>query len=186
MVAGDAEYCPYCGTKLSQRELEDRMRRYCEECEEFIFRHSVPCLDTFIMRGEPGDEEVLLIKRKEKPQKGAWNTPGGFPEPEEHTAKAAARELLEETGLRASPRVLTPFGAEHFQNIYDDYILIVAYAAPYKWVSGEPDAATDAAEAEFRNVRDVLRGDDPVRFYLPSLLERARTWYRREMQDQGE
>lgn len=43
---------------------------------------------------------VLLVRRDHDPQRGRWSVPGGRVEPGESLGEAAAREVLEETGLR--------------------------------------------------------------------------------------
>jgi 8-oxo-dGTP diphosphatase len=49
------------------------------------------------------DDEVVLLERNHPPEEGSWVLPGGFVEPNERAATAAAREVEEETGLRVEP-----------------------------------------------------------------------------------
>ena len=46
---------------------------------------------------------ILLIERAREPGKGLWDIPGGFVDPDESAEQAAAREVLEETGLVIGP-----------------------------------------------------------------------------------
>ncbi len=49
-----------------------------------------------VWRDQPGGE-LLLMQRSDN---GHWGLPGGYVEPGESVASAAAREVLEETGVR--------------------------------------------------------------------------------------
>lgn len=55
--------------------------------------------DVVIFNGSSPQPEVLLIRRGGHPCLGQWALPGGFVEPQETVGSAAARELMEETGI---------------------------------------------------------------------------------------
>jgi 8-oxo-dGTP diphosphatase len=102
----------------------------------------VPAVGVICFRGD----EVLLIRRGKAPRLGQWSIPGGRVEPGERMEATALRELREETGVEAAllglVDVVDGVWPEHGRH----YVLI-DYAA--RWISGEPHAGDDAAEADF-------------------------------------
>jgi 8-oxo-dGTP diphosphatase len=95
--------------------------------------------------------EVLLIERgKSGPLQGFWSLPGGRIEPGEPVREAALREVLEETGIVAElagvldVHVVIRHGASG--RLTSHYLLAIFYG---RWVSGEPVAGDDAADARF-------------------------------------
>lgn len=63
-----------------------------------------------ILRRTSG-RHVLLIERDWPPYEGAWALPGGHADPGETSRAAAARELVEEAGVRVNPAHLRQIAA---------------------------------------------------------------------------
>jgi len=106
----------------------------------------VPAVGVVCVRGD----EVLLIRRGQPPLVGEWSLPGGRIEWGERAADAALRELAEETGVQAELAGLIDvvdglFGERHY--------VLIDYAA--SWVSGEPVAGDDAADARFWPLSEI-------------------------------
>lgn len=71
-------------------------RRYC-------YDYPRPAVTTDCIIYDIEDQKgfrILLIKRKNDPYKDMWAFPGGFMEIDETAEECAARELLEETGIK--------------------------------------------------------------------------------------
>ena len=102
----------------------------------------VPAVGVVCLRGD----EVLLVRRGRPPRQGEWSLPGGRIESGERAVDAALRELREETGVEAEITGLIDVVDGVFPEAGRHYVLI-DYAA--RWLSGEPVAGDDAAEARF-------------------------------------
>jgi len=107
----------------------------------------VPAVGVVCLRGDT----VLLIRRGTPPREGEWSLPGGRIEPGEPVRDAAQRELWEETGIRARILGLIDVVDGLFPPAFH-YVLIDFVAV---WLSGEPVAGDDAAEARFVPLESV-------------------------------
>ncbi|GJL91090.1 NUDIX hydrolase [Hyphococcus sp.] len=98
-------------------------------------------------------DDVLLIKRGKTPFKGQWSIPGGGLEYGERLKDAVIREVREETGIEI--RVLGLLDA--FDGLPAEtghpHVVMIDYVAD--WVSGDPVAGDDAAEAEFVSLEEA-------------------------------
>lgn len=112
-------------------------------------------------------ERVLLIRRGRAPRLGQWGLPGGAQSTGETLFEAAAREVLEETGLEVVPQAvvtaLDSISRDDAGNVQFHYTLVevVAECGP-----GEPVAADDAMDARWvpaDQVGDLVEWDETVR-----------------------
>jgi acetyl-CoA carboxylase carboxyl transferase subunit beta len=99
---------------------------------------------------------ILLGKRNKDPQRGNWIIPGGKIHAFESIAEAAARELLEETGLIVE--VGDHFNVYEIINPPNEHRIVI-----YSWgkvIGGEPKASDDISELKFFELAEL--GEVPV------------------------
>ena len=103
----------------------------------------IPCAGA-VVRDEVG--RLLLIRRGNPPGRGLWSLPGGRVEAGETPAAAAAREVLEETGLRVEVGpLLGVFDLGEFRA--HDFAATV--------IGGELRAGDDASDVRWCNEADL-------------------------------
>ena len=106
------------------------------------------------------DKNLLLIKRKFKPDAGYWSIPGGHLELGERIKQAAEREGFEETGFRVKVSKLAGITDKIMydkdRNIEFHYVLINYFVEQIEGdLNQPPKAASDALEAKFVPFEDL-------------------------------
>ena len=140
MSNSDFNYCPRCGAALNHEARFGKVRPVCPQCGWIHFVDPKVAAAVLIEQ----DGRVLLVRRGNEPFRGLWTLPAGFINGGEDPAEAAARECLEETGLKVRvTRVLDIIsGKEHPRGA--DFNIV--YQAEV--IDGElkPDDDADAVE----------------------------------------
>jgi len=135
-------FCPSCGGTLAASIPHPS----CSRCGLVFYRNPLPAVILVLRKGK----NLLVARRALPPAVGEHCLPGGFIDLGESPEEAAARELLEETGLKAeSIRLL---GAERDAT---DYGSVVLYIYEVESWEGEPHPSDDVSELEWMNVQDI-------------------------------
>jgi ADP-ribose pyrophosphatase YjhB (NUDIX family) len=108
---------------------------------------------------------VLLIRREHPPDAGEWGLPAGFLEYGEHPRAAAARELREETGLGVAPGALTVFDVDDLRHPTGRHLVTIAYVVTRARARGDLVAGSDALDARFFSLDDLVTSDEVLRAF---------------------
>ena len=92
----DFESCPVCKGPVTVRTVDGQWRPYCTQCQ--VILQLGPKLVATVLIGDSSN--LLMVQRSYGEEKGRWALPGGYVEQGEVVEEAAAREALEETGLK--------------------------------------------------------------------------------------
>lgn len=120
------KYCPECGTRLEARWIstESRERLFCAPCDAIHYENPRILVALMLTCGD----RLLLCRRAQQPSLGAWTPPSGFMEREETLERAAAREALEEAGVRVDPERLILYSVSSLPKISEVYVIFRAVA----------------------------------------------------------
>jgi ADP-ribose pyrophosphatase YjhB (NUDIX family) len=131
-------FCSRCSAPLTLSRIGGRERPVCSACGFVVYLDPKVACAVLIERAG----RVLLVRRRNEPGRGRWCLPCGFADADEPPDAAAARELLEETGLEASIDGL--LGAYHYTDDPRGAGILLVY-----WASGgdAAPAAGDDADA---------------------------------------
>lgn len=119
----------------------------------YAYPHAAVAVSVIAWDLEKG--QVLLIQRGQEPEKGKWCFPGGFLDPGHETAQqTGARELLEETGIQASPEDFTLIDVRSEpRRDPRDHVIDMGYVA---WIhQTPPHHGDDAADAAWHSESEV-------------------------------
>ncbi|MSQ41479.1 MAG: NUDIX domain-containing protein [Dehalococcoidia bacterium] len=153
-------YCPLCATALDPAGGPHGRPR-CPACH--YVQYADPKVATGVVVEHRG--QLLLVRRNHEPRYGAWSFPSGFVDAGEVITEAAAREVLEETGVQVR--------IERLLGVYstaDDAVIFVAYAG--STTGGEPHAGAEALEVGLFSPGDVPELGFP---HDAAILERWRS-----------
>lgn len=133
-------FCVSCAAPMATSEVRGVARRTCSVCGRIHYVDPKVAVGVAVFR----DDALLLVRRTMDPARGLWALPGGFLDAGEHPTAAAARETLEESGVRVTVGAVL----DVFVNPPEEGgVVFLLYAAD--WLAGEPTPGDDTDAAGF-------------------------------------
>jgi 8-oxo-dGTP diphosphatase len=147
MIQEPINFCPRCGAPVIQAQRYGRIRPVCPSCGWIYFADPKVAVAILVQK----DDQILLVRRANDPRRGLWTLPAGFVDAGEDPVQAAAREALEETGLRVQIGALLDvmYGQEHPGGAH----IILFYQGEI--ISGDMHAQDDVDRAGFYQLNQL-------------------------------
>ena len=137
-------YCPRCAHALEWKETQGKERPVCPSCGKVVYYDPKVTAVAVVER----DGNVLFIRRILDPGMGRWSLPGGYVDRGEEVARAAEREVMEETGLEVR--------VEGVVGVYSQSghpVILVVYDSVI--VGGVLKPGEEASDARFFDLGDL-------------------------------
>jgi len=145
------KYCAVCGAKLKNIKQHGFKRQACSKCDFVFYHNSKPTVSAFIVNKKG---QILLVKRAIEPQKGMWDTPGGFLENAEDPIKGLKREMKEELGITLKKiKYLNIYIDYYYHRGYDMATLNILYKTEI--ASGKLKPMDDVAEYKWFSKKEI-------------------------------
>lgn len=165
----EPSYCRYCGNELEKKQAEGRERPYCPNCDRILWQNAEPVAATVVRKGD----EILFVKRGIEPGKGEWSLPAGFLEFDEEPAKAAVRELEEETGLKVEASDLEIFQSLAMERFPGQRLVAFIFTVDAEDAEGDISAGDDAEDASYWTIEELEESDEKLRQHFVYAMKEA-------------
>ena len=129
---------------MELRSLEGTVRPVCPQCGRVVYYDPKIAATAVVERAGL----VLMLRRAVETGYGLWSLPGGYVDRGEVVEEAAAREVLEETGLQVRIGGLVGLFSEEGHPV-----VVAAYAAVE--TGGKLEAGSEALELGFYPLDDL-------------------------------
>jgi len=136
------QYCSACGSKLTRKKIDGRIRDICTACKKIAYRNPIPVAAALVVDKQ---DRLLLVKRKIEPKRGMWCLPMGFAEINETIQESALRELKEEAGIDGRVISLLDLLSSKSE-LYGDMLVVTFHI---EHTAGVTQAGDDAEEAKW-------------------------------------
>ena len=142
------KFCPRCATALEEPGNDSGAR--CPNCDKTWYHNASPTAGCVIVR----DGKALITKRGRPPEKGRFDIPGGFLEPDEDPVTGLIREVDEELSMTIEVDISDLVQAvPHRYGDDGDWTLALGFIA--RAPKGEPKPADDVEEVRWVTLDDL-------------------------------
>lgn len=136
------KYCPRCATALEEPGSDSGAK--CPNCDKTWYHNAAPTVGCVIVR----DGKALITKRARPPEKGRFDIPGGFLEPDEDPITGLIREVREELSMKVTVGMTDLVQAvPHRYGDDGDWTLALGFIA--RDPAGDPQPADDVEEVRW-------------------------------------